>query len=217
MSEERVAMRNREKSGLIFAPLTKERWPDFEQLFGERGACGGCWCMWWKLKRSEFERQKGAANKKAMQTLVASGSIPGLLAYVGQEPVGWCAVAPREHYPTLERSRVLTRIDDRPVWSVTCFFIKRTSRNKGLSVQLLKAVIDYVKRQGGAVIEGYPVDPQKGPLAPTFAWTGLFSAFQQAGFVECVRHSPTRPIMRYFISKNERRRHRGSINTIATR
>ena len=83
---------------LTFSPLTKTRWQDFEKLFGERGACGGCWCMWWRKKRSEFERQKGAGNKIAMKTLVASGDIPGLIAYIDSDPVGWCSVAPRENF-----------------------------------------------------------------------------------------------------------------------
>jgi hypothetical protein len=61
-------------SGLEFYPLTAERWTDFEKLFGKRGACGGCWCMWWRLKRSEFERQKGEGNRKAIKRIVDSGS-----------------------------------------------------------------------------------------------------------------------------------------------
>jgi GNAT superfamily N-acetyltransferase len=187
------------KSALIFQPLTKERWSDFEQLFGANGACGGCWCMWWKLKRSEFERQKGIGNKKAMQAIVHSGKVPGLLAYAGQEPVGWCAVAPREHYPTLDLSRILQRVDDTSVWSITCFFVKKSQRKKGVSLQLLQAAIDYVKRWGGKIVEGYPVEPKKESTPAAFAWTGFSSAFKQAGFTECARRSPTRPIMRYAI------------------
>ena len=187
------------KSALIFQPLTTERWSDFEQLFGANGACGGCWCMWWKLKRSEFEQQKGTGNKKALQAIVQSGQVPGLLAYAGQEPVGWCAVAPREHYSTLDRSRILQRVDETPVWSVTCFFVKKSQRKKGVSLQLLQAAIDYVKRRGGKIVEGYPVEPKKESTPAAFAWTGFSSAFKQAGFTECARRSPTRPIMRYSI------------------
>ena len=186
---------------LTFHPLTKDRWQYFATLFGERGACGGCWCMVWRLKRSDFVRDKGAANRESMRRLVASGEAPGILAYAGTEPVGWCAVAPREDYVALERSRVLQRIDDKPVWSVTCFFVKKEHRNSGVSMQLLRAAIKHVKKRGGRIIEGYPVEPRTERMPDVFAWTGLPSAFQQSGFVECTRRSETRPIMRYEIKK----------------
>src|SRR5215470_5626040 len=108
---------------LAFKPLSTETWSDFETLFGERGACGGCWCMFWRLKRSDFERQKGAKNKAAVKKLVESGEALGILAYLDNQPVGWCAVAPREAYTALERSRLLKPIDAQPVWSISCFFI----------------------------------------------------------------------------------------------
>ena len=108
-----------------FHPLTYERWPDFELLFGEKGACGGCWCMWWRLKRSEFEKQKGKGNKQMMKKLIKSGEIPGIIAYYDNQPVGWCSISPRERFYALERSRILKRIDDKPVWSVVCFFIAK--------------------------------------------------------------------------------------------
>jgi len=184
---------------LRFHPVTPERWPDFETLFGPRGACGGCWCMWWKLTRSEFEKKKGTGNKSAMKRIIHSGKVPGILAYAGGEPVGWCAVEPRESYPTLSRSRVLQPIDDKPVWSVVCFFILRPYRRKGVTVKLLEAAIDYVRKRGGKILEGYPVEPKKGTTADAFAYTGLAAAFRKAGFMEVLRRSPTRPIMRYHI------------------
>ncbi|MBI1745315.1 MAG: GNAT family N-acetyltransferase [Acidobacteria bacterium] len=186
---------------LVFHPLTSDRWTDFEILFGERGACGGCWCMWWRLKRSEFERRKGRANKQSMRSLVMSGEVSGILAYAAEEPAGWCAIAPRESYTVLERSRVLKRIDDKPVWSVTCLFVKKEYRNKGVSVQLLRAAVAFVKAQGGTIVEGYPVEPKTDRMPDIFAWTGLVSAFQQAGFVERARRSQTRPIMRFEIKR----------------
>jgi len=184
---------------LEFHPVTKKRWSDFETLFGEKGACGGCWCMLWRLTRKEFEQQKGEANRQAMQTIVNSGEIPGLLAYSEKQPVAWCSVAPRESFSALERSRVLKKIDDEPVWSISCFFIRKEFRKQGLSVKILEAAVDYVKKQGGKIVEGYPVEPKKGKTADVFAWTGLASFFKKAGFVECARRSETRPIMRFFI------------------
>jgi GNAT superfamily N-acetyltransferase len=177
-------------------PLTPDRWADFEALFGRRGACGGCWCMWWRLRRSQFEKQKGAGNKRAMKRIVNDGEIPGLLAYVRGEPVAWCSVAPRETYPVLSRSRILKPIDDKPVWSVVCFFIAKAHRRTGLSVRLLEAVTKYARKNGAKILEGYPVAPKKDRTPDAFAWTGLASAFKKAGFTEVARRSETRPIMR---------------------
>lgn len=153
--------------------------------------------MLWRLPRKEFESQKGEGNRKALKTLVESGEVPGLLAYLDGQPVGWCALAPRERYPVLSRSRVLKPIDDRPCWSVSCLFVHRDHRRKGVSVQLLRAAIDHVRGKGGTLVEGYPVEPKSDkPIPPVFAWTGVPKAFEAAGFVEVARGSPTRPIMR---------------------
>lgn len=183
-----------------FRPVTAENWGDFEKLFGKNGACAGCWCMLWRLDRAEFSGQKGEGNRRAMENLVESGETPGILAYLGEEPVGWCSVAPRERFPRLERSRVSARIDDRPVWSVTCFFIHKNYRRRGVSLALLRAAVEYVRQRGGKIVEGYPVDPKK-PQPGVFVWTGLASAFRQAGFSECARRSETRPLMRLMIEK----------------
>src|SRR5205823_14504141 len=100
------------KARLKFEALTPSRWRDLERLFGERGACGGCWCMWWRMKRAEFKLNKGEKNNRALKDLVDSGEVPGIIAYAGSEPVGWCALAPRQNYPLVENSRVLARIND---------------------------------------------------------------------------------------------------------
>ena len=163
---------------LEFHPLTTERWGDFEELFGKRGACAGCWCMWFRQTHSEFEKNKGEGNRRAMKAIVESGRVPGILAYVKEtgripreparegrdaEPeainpgnssagtahervkgsgslpraVGWCSVAPREHFPRLERSRVLKPVDDQPGWSIVCVFVDKRYRLRGVSVELI--------------------------------------------------------------------------------
>ena len=197
-----VAMIKR-KQQFQFHPLTPERWSDLEMLFGSRGACGGCWCMLWRLKRSEFEKQKGDKNKAAFKAVVDSGEAPGILAYANGNAIGWCAFAPRESYPALDRSRVLKRIDDKPVWSIVCLFIAKEYRRKGVSVELLKAAAQYVRKRGGMLVEGYPVEPRTDRMPDVFAWTGVASAFLKAGFVECERRSETRPVMRYEIGKRK--------------
>jgi GNAT superfamily N-acetyltransferase len=185
---------------LEFQPLTPNRWGDLELLFGERGACGGCWCMYWRLTRAQYNLDKGERNKRAMKAIVESGETPGILAYDKGEPVAWCSVAPRRSFPVLDRSRILKPVDDRPVWSVACLFVDKKHRRQGLSVKLLKAAIDFVGKRGGRIIEGYPVEPKK-DQPDAFVWTGLASAFIKAGFKEVERRSESRPIMRYEIRK----------------
>ena len=181
-------------------PVTPDRWDDFERVFGPRGACAGCWCMFFRLPRSQFNLQKGAKNRAVMKKIVISGEVPGLLAYAGREPVGWCSVAPRATYPLLDRSRVMKRLDDQPVWSVVCLFVAKAFRGQGVSVELLQAAADYVRKCGGKILEGYPIEPIKGKMPDVFVYTGLASAFRKAGFQECARRSETRPMMRLVIT-----------------
>jgi GNAT superfamily N-acetyltransferase len=178
-----------------FHPLTPDRWPDLVRLFGPRGACAGCWCMFWRLPRSDWDAGKGDGNKRRFAAVVRQGKPAGVIAYDGDVPVGWCAVAPRVDYVALERSRVLSRVDDEPVWSVSCFFILSSYRRKGLSLQLLNAAVECARAHGAAIVEGYPHDPRK-KTGDAFIWNGVASTFERAGFREVVRRSPTRPMMR---------------------
>ena len=81
--------------------MTPEVWPDFETLFEEPGIQDGCWCMYWRIRRADCQRQYGAGNKQAFKALVESGQVPGILAYVNGKPIGWCAIAPRAATPRL--------------------------------------------------------------------------------------------------------------------
>lgn len=155
--------------------------------------------MWWKMKRSEYEKKKGKENKKAFKKIVVSGEKPGILAYLKEEPIGWCAVEPREVFPVLENSKILARVDDHQVWSVVCFFVAKPFRRKGVTVELLKAAVRYARNQGAKILEGYPVDPKKGSMPDVFVYHGLVDAFRKAGFKEAIRRSETRPIMRYYL------------------
>jgi GNAT superfamily N-acetyltransferase len=184
-----------------FHELTPQRWADFEELFGPHGATGGCWCMWFRLTQKEFDAQKGEENRRAMKGIVNSGRVPGILAYYQGHAVGWCSVAPREEFPRLERSRLLKSVDGQRVWSVVCFFVAKEYRRKGVAKRLLKAAVEYVKKQGGSILEGYAVEPKAGKMPDLFAYHGPASLYKSAGFKEVTRRSKIRPIMRFLIVK----------------
>ena len=185
---------------LSFHPLTQNLWRDFEILFGLNGACGGCWCMYWKLRGKAYSDNTGDTLRQMQKSIVDSKVVPGLIAYAEGYPIGWIAVEPRTAYPRLAHTRTLLPVDDQEVWSITCFFVTKNYRRKGVTVELIKAAVDYVKQQGGKIVEGYPVETQKDMPAP-FIFTGTVSAFRKAGFKEVARNAPTRPIFRYNIKK----------------
>jgi GNAT superfamily N-acetyltransferase len=203
-------MEQSEPDSYTFHWLTPERWADLEGLFGPKGAVAGCWCMYWRLPAREFDlgsgaplardaapgTVRGARNRAAFRGLVESGARPGILAYAGGRAVGWMALAPREEYIRLEHSRVMAPVDAEPVWSITCFFVEKAWRRRGLTVALLGAAADMARQRGASVLEGYPVEPKQALSNDSFVFTGLASAFRQAGFHEAARRSETRPIMR---------------------
>ncbi|MGD2031676.1 MAG: GNAT family N-acetyltransferase [Gammaproteobacteria bacterium] len=181
---------------LKFRPLTPDRWDDLEDLFGPRGACSGCWCMWWRCTRRQFDLNGNEGNRRAFRKIVSQGSPPGILAYAADKAVGWCSVAPRESYSSLMRSRVLKPADAQPAWSVTCLFVARDWRGRGMSEALVRAAVDYVREQGGRLVEAYPTDPRGKRLAAVSSYMGTPAIFRAAGFREFSRPSPARVIMR---------------------
>jgi GNAT superfamily N-acetyltransferase len=180
---------------ITWKPATAAEWDDLAALFGPRGACGGCWCMWWRLSRRDFARRKGDGTRRALKRLVERGPAPGILAYDGDRAVGWCCVGPRGDFPLLERSRVLARVDDEPVWSIVCFFVARDRRRRGLTRRLIAAAVSYAASRGARIVEAYPMEAGSGQ-PDAFVYTGLVSAFASKGFVEVARRSKRRPIVR---------------------
>jgi GNAT superfamily N-acetyltransferase len=169
---------------LVVRDLTPKLWPAMEELFGPRGACGGCWCMYWRLGKGErWEDLKGERAKRRMKALVASGQSLGALAFAGEEPVGWCAFGPRRDFARLERARTLACDDAERVWSLPCFYVKAGWRVRGVASALLRHAVSSLRKRGAAIAEGYPVSLKPGQRMPSaFAWTGTRALFEQAGF-----------------------------------
>jgi GNAT superfamily N-acetyltransferase len=190
-------MKPETKLNLKFHPLTLERWKDFENLFGEKGACAGCWCMFWLMSKKEYdEKRKDGRTKKDMKKLVKDKIEPGIIAYDSDKPVGWIAIQPREKYFRLANSKKLQPIDDNPVRSIVCFFVHKDYRKMGISVELIKNACSFAASKGGTIVEAYPTETKTKNSAPVFIYTGTSTAFKKAGFKEVARRSETRPIMR---------------------
>jgi GNAT superfamily N-acetyltransferase len=194
MAKEKIVTR------LIFEPLFRENWNQFEQLFSSKGACGNCWCMSFRLRKNDFETGKlNDGNKESMKKLVWENRPTGILAFLDGLAIAWCAFAPREDFLKLENSRVHKRIDNEVVWSIPCTFIDKKYRRMGVSVELLKGVIEYARQKGIKIVEAYPVVPTKEKLPDAFAWIGLYKSFERAGFKVVDRTSKNRPMVRYYV------------------
>ncbi len=154
--------------------------------------------MHWKLRGKAYDEAKGYETRQMHKSIVDTGVATGLLAYLHGDVVGWVAVEPRSAYERLAHSKILKPMDGQEVWSVPCFFVAKKFRKQGINVELLKAAVAYVRKKGGKIVEGYPIDNDK-DMAPPFAFTGMASAFVKAGFKEVARNSPTRPIFRFVI------------------
>ena len=151
--------------------------------------------MWWRIG-ADYRKRTRAANKASLKRIVKTGPPPGLLAFAGGLPVGWCQVTPRRALPHLEGSRALARVDAAPVWSVSCFYVRRGHRRQGVMTALIGAAVTYARTQGAPALEAYPWD-NAAKRGSAGAYTGVSSAFAKAGFKEIARRSADRPIMRH--------------------
>ena len=178
--------------------LTPRLWPALEQLFGPRGACAGCWCMWWRVERGGalWDKTRGAPAKRTFKKLVSGGKAHGILAFIGDRPVGWCAFGPREDFPRISTVRAYKGVDTPPgLWSINCFFIDKDHRGQGVARALLAAALAACKRHRAKVIEGYPVDSTV-KIGAAFAWTGPRSIFDRRGFREVPTPPTSKPLVR---------------------
>jgi GNAT superfamily N-acetyltransferase len=178
-------------------PLTKDRWGDLVELFGRPGGSivRGCWCMYYRRSGGGSGVGPGEPNKRGLKSLVDGGTVPGLIGYADGSPVGWISLGPREDYAKLRRSPVMKPVDDKPVWSIVCFFVDKQARGKGVSEALLQGAIDYARAQGVRLLEAYPVDKGE-PSHPDFMFFGAKRMYDRAGFREVARRKETRPVVR---------------------
>lgn len=151
--------------------------------------------MWWRLSRRDWVAGRGEGNRRALRKLTRDGTVPGIIAYADRKPVGWVALAPREEYLRLATARTLKPIDARPVWSVSCFFIARPYRGRGLMTRLIEAAASFARKRGATLLEGYPTNPKR-KTSDVFLYTGTRGAFARAGFEVAARPSRSALIVR---------------------
>jgi ribosomal protein S18 acetylase RimI-like enzyme len=180
--------------------LTAGTWPAFERLFGPHGAVAGCWCMWFRKTNPEFKADAGEPNREDARKLAESDEPVGLLAMDGDNPVGWVAVAPRAVYRRLDRSPIAKPVDPAEdmsgVWSVTCFFIHRSARRRGVARTLLDEAVRHAVGHGAWTLEAYPVDTNGGPMSSGELYHGTLSMFVDAGFTLVQRRGTRRALVR---------------------
>jgi GNAT superfamily N-acetyltransferase len=177
---------------LKICPLKPDLWPALENLFGEQGACNGCWCTYWRIGAA-YRKNLRETNKAMFKEVVKRGPPPGLLAFHGDLPVGWCQLTPRDALSWLDRAWRLNRVDDLPVWSISCFYVRKGYRRQGITSALIAAALKAAKAAGAPALEAYPLDAD---LTPSASGTGYASTFARAGFKIVARRTPPRPIMR---------------------
>ncbi|WP_173141795.1 GNAT family N-acetyltransferase [Kibdelosporangium persicum] len=164
-------------------PATADRFDDVATLLRPRREdAPACWCLYYRLTSSEFNKLKGKERPQHMRDLCEREHSPGMLAYVDDTVVGWCALGPRTEMGRLQRSRTIPKLDDRPVWSIVCFVVRAGYRRKGVARALLNGAIDYARDCGVEALESYPVDTDGARINGSFAYVGTVGMFEAAGF-----------------------------------
>jgi GNAT superfamily N-acetyltransferase len=185
---------------LTIRPATPDLWPAIEDLFGPQGACNNCWCMYWRIG-AQYRRNPSARNRSAFKSVIRQGPPPGLIAFAGAVPLGWCQLTPRKDLAWLDRTWGPRTIDEAPVWAISCLYIRKGHRKKGITAALISAAIQAAKKAKAPALEAYPLDASQSPSA---TGTGYVSTFARAGFQIVASPSPSRPIMRLALKPRSR-------------
>jgi GNAT superfamily N-acetyltransferase len=167
---------------MMILPATVERWADVEVLLGGDGRDRGCWCQPWRGPVSAFGLPREATRPEALRVQIGWSVPPGFVAYLDNEPVGWCGVSVRTETPRLLRSRTIPAIDEEPVWAIGCFRVRVGYRRRGVASALLAGVVEAARAAGAPGVEAYPIDPGERRADPAFSFVGLASMFDKAGF-----------------------------------
>jgi len=186
------------KSALSFRPVKPADWPDVETLFGPNGAAGGCWCQWWRVEKGgkSWETCKGAPNRLALKAQIEAGAVHAILARRGRQAVGWCCVGPREDFPRLRKSRMARGHEATGAWAVTCLFVTRSERGKGVGNRLVEAATELAFKRGASEVQAYPAPIKEGARSvDVFAWTGVPAMFPRKDGWRRIDDGEGRPVL----------------------
>ena len=166
---------------LRIEPLTESRMEDFAAVVNPNHRQKHCWCLSHRLSAQEIRERGGEDRYEAMCSLAREKIAPGVIAYLGDQPVGWCSISPRAQIPKLENSKLIRPVDDLRVWSIICMVVRGGYRRRGVNRQMVLGVLEYAKSLGAPAVEAYPVDPE-GRMDLTMAFVGTRKMFEEAGF-----------------------------------
>jgi GNAT superfamily N-acetyltransferase len=168
--------------GIEVRPATQ--FEDVRTMVGpKRPDANVCWCLSYRIPSKQNLELRGTARGDLVRELVGQDPPPGVLAYDGDDVVGWAAVHPRAD-TSFARNRRIPQVDDLEVWSVWCIRVRPGHRGGGISHHLLKGAVDLARSYGAPAIEGYPVDNRGGKVDLTMAYVGTRKLFEKAGFTE---------------------------------
>ena len=184
-------------------PLTADRFEDFADIINRPRRANHCWCLSPRLQAAEIQQLGDGSRERAMRRLCEREHPPGVVTYADGQPLGWCNIGPRSEITRLTRSRVISAVDDLPVWSIVCIVVRSGHRRRGVTAPLIEGAVAYAFSHGAPAVEAYPVDPA-GRMDPTMAFVGTRMMFERAGFevvgtTDAVSSRMPRLIMRRYL------------------
>jgi GNAT superfamily N-acetyltransferase len=164
-------------------PVTPDRFDDFADVVNPNRRATHCWCLSHRLTAAEIEELGHGSREAAARALGHRRDPPGVVGYDDDGvPVGWCSIGPRADNSRLVRSRLITPLDDVPVWSIICVVVRGGHRRRGVTTPLIEGAVAYAAERGAPAVEAYPVDPGEDRMDLTMAFVGTRRMFEKAGF-----------------------------------
>ncbi len=206
-----------EPTGYLSRELGPDTWIDFERLFAKHAGVGGCWCMYYQRPQGYSTKGFSAVeryekNRRSKESLVDQGRSHGILLYDGDKAVGWCAYGLKDEFPRIDSGRNYRRLNlhdrDQKLWRITCFFVDRDYRKRGVAQAALKATIDSIKKRGGGTVEAYPVTAKASKEWSKWSnwfWFGTASMFAREKFKVAGQMGPHHLLMRRIIRGSARK------------